>query len=351
MFNKKGTAKLAAICGSVLTAASAGIGAAIPHALASGPAYPDATAAAAISLNQLSPQYHVMTRGSKSAECLPSLGHYIRTEACWSSNFTLTYYALGQKVGTLKFTLVQSIQLHIVGRDFTEHVTISHSKVSGLTIPAYMSLAVSCAKPCRATSHFHPGQRVQQGAKGTISYHDSVSPGGIDPELSHYKATFRLVNGHHPNPIKWASPISYRCDDALKGQGAGCVFSVFIPTLTSMKELADIARNVRRIQAKGPGHYGRPRSGHPLHRLVDDAQQRRNRRIACARKVTGPPPKGKSCDEYPFASTHEGGHSLPPADRGWAWVPTDQQNRQGGLIRTFYYINRVLNRDAFWVAV
>ncbi len=251
----------------------------------------------------------------------------------------------------MKWTVVLSIQFHVIGRDFTEHFTITQSSVSGLTIPAYMSLAVSCSNPCRATSHFHPETRVQQGAKGTVSYDDSVGVGGIDPELSHYKATFKLINSHHPNPLKWTSAVLYRCDDALNGQGAGCVIPAFLPTLTYMTQLTEIAKNIRRIQNKGPHHYGRPGSGNPLHRLVNEAQRKRNRRIACGKKVVGSPPKGKSCDEYPFATTHEGGHAVPAADRGWAWVPEEEQNSQGGFLKKFYYQNRVLDLDGFWVAV
>jgi Deoxyribonuclease NucA/NucB len=109
--------------------------------------------------------------------------------------------------------------------------------------------------------------------------------------------------------------------------------------------------NIRRIQTRGPGHYGRPGSGHPLHRLTNTAQQEKNYRAVCGRSVVGPPPKGKSCDEYPFKSTYEGGTALSKSNRGWAWVPAGQQGSQGGLIKGFYYSNRVLNHDAFYVKV
>jgi hypothetical protein len=93
------------------------------------------------------------------------------------------------------------------------------------------------------------------------------------------------------------------------------------------------------------------RGKHPLHRLVDPAQVDKNRDEVCGRKVRGPAPKGMSCDEYPFATTEEGGTKLTEKNRSWAWVPTAQQNSQGGLVRAFYYANRVLNGDAFWVKV
>ena len=61
--------------------------------------------------------------------------------------------------------------------------------------------------------------------------------------------------------------------------------------------------------------------------------------------------KGKSCDEYPFKTTYEGGVTLSKANRSWAWVPTSQQSSQGGRIKNFYYANRLLDHEAFWVKV
>ncbi len=343
------TEKLVAIC-VISVAPLAVIQGAATRAVAQMPAYQDVTASVTTTVHSPLVDYSPANT-AKSAECLPKLGEYTRTEACWSTKLKVTYRVLHHEIGTLKFVLVQSIQLQIIGRDFTEHDAITNAKTSGLTNPAYLSISASCGNQCHAASHWHPGTRIEKGSKGTISYSDSVMSGGIDLELTQYRGSVKLINGHHSNPLKWKSPLYFRCDDTLKGQGAGCVFPAFTPILTSMTKVADIAKNIRRIQNNGPGHYGRLGSGNPLHRLIDEAQQRRNNRIACSKKVTGPRPSGKSCDEYPFASTYEGGHSLPAPDRGWAWVPTGQQDRQGGLIRTFYYGDRVLNLDPFYVKV
>jgi hypothetical protein len=117
-----------------------------------------------------------------------------------------------------------------------------------------------------------------------------------------------------------------------------------------MSTLPDIAKNIRTAQ-QGPGHYGRPGSGHPLHRLTDVARQLSNYNAICSKKVRGSAPKGKSCDEYPFKTTYEGGVTLSKANRSWAWVPTSQQSSQGGRIKNFYYANRLLDHEAFWVKV
>jgi hypothetical protein len=38
-------------------------------------------------------------------------------------------------------------------------------------------------------------------------------------------------------------------------------------------------------------------------------------------------------------------------NRGMAWVPATEQNQQGAYVKNFYYANRVLDHDAFWVKV
>lgn len=67
-----------------------------------------------------------------------------------------------------------------------------------------------------------------------------------------------------------------------------------------------------------------------LSRAVDPEIQRANRAIACAFFVA-PSPALSSCDEYPFASTYEGGEGA--SIQG---VPPREQNVQGGVVSSFY---------------
>ncbi|MGV9567551.1 NucA/NucB deoxyribonuclease domain-containing protein [Streptomyces sp. NPDC003480] len=116
-----------------------------------------------------------------------------------------------------------------------------------------------------------------------------------------------------------------------------------------MQALPDIAANIRSIQARG-GHYGKPGSGHPLHREANETVADNQRNAVCPRGQR-PPRPGLSCDEYPLATTKEGGLNLPAGSRGTAWVPQQEQNQQGGRVTTFHKKQRVLDGDAFWVAV
>jgi hypothetical protein len=318
-----------------------------------------------ISVRLSTPPVSVAPGGSAQVAaptCRPGLGQANRTDLCWPGFWTLNISDRdGNPIGKIQFTTVQYMHLNVIGRAWTEDITITSVTDTG-TVPPWVLMSVSafCGSPCRATVHF-PQNFVAVGTSGAISYHDSIGYGKMHSTRTNYTFSFTPPPGWVSlGPIKSKTPIAYRCDDMLSvirdgkvtGQGAGCIFPAATPVLTTMMKLPNIAKNIRNIQTKGPGHYGRYGSGHPLHRLVNQSQQNKNYRAVCARRVTGPPPKPHlSCDEYPFQSTREGGTALSKKNRGWAWVPASEQNAQGGYIIGFYNANRVLNGDAFWVEV
>ena len=98
------------------------------------------------------------------------------------------------------------------------------------------------------------------------------------------------------------------------------------------KRTPAIAAHIRAAQAAGKPPL--------LHRLVPVP---RDRRPGACRGWRGP----GSCDEYPFASTAEGG----PGKASIAGVPLREQRRQGGDLLAFYRRHRIGNGDAFMVVV
>ncbi|MEU6745156.1 NucA/NucB deoxyribonuclease domain-containing protein [Spirillospora sp. NPDC046719] len=183
---------------------------------------------------------------------------------------------------------------------------------------------------------------------GTFSYLDTTRS-HHEPELA-VNITPRIPEADTTTTGHGVLQIRVRCDDEFEGLLAGCINPAYIPTMTSMTQLPDIADNIRGIQARGG--YGVPgKPAFALHREADPAEQRENREEACNIRVTGPRPAGKFCDEYPFASTKEGGNALTGMGHGWAFVPTDQQNKQAGFITGFYKQNRVIDNDPFYVQV
>lgn len=111
------------------------------------------------------------------------------------------------------------------------------------------------------------------------------------------------------------------CD--IEGHGGGAEFgptsAAATPTVVFHSSVfPNIAPHIKKAQASG-----KPKT---LHRLTDPDQIRRNRRAACG-SFTGP----GTCDEYPFASSHEGG-----AGASTTGVPLSEQRSQGGLLSSFY---------------
>jgi hypothetical protein len=109
-----------------------------------------------------------------------------------------------------------------------------------------------------------------------------------------------------------------------------------LPTMIYRKSaLPNIADNIDDAQAKGKPDV--------LTRITDGKKIRQNRRAAC-RKVR--PRRGFSCDEYPFASTAQGG-----VGASVRLVPVQEQNIQGGIISSFYRVKAIGNGDKFRVSV
>jgi hypothetical protein len=93
-----------------------------------------------------------------------------------------------------------------------------------------------------------------------------------------------------------------------------------------------IAVHIRAAQAAGKPAI--------LHRVVPTP---RDRRPGACRGWRGP----GSCDQYPFASTYEGGAGKASI----AGVPVQEQRFQGGDLLAFYRRHRIGNGDAFVVVV
>ncbi|MFD8291959.1 hypothetical protein ACFV2B_27565 [Streptomyces lavendulae] len=93
-----------------------------------------------------------------------------------------------------------------------------------------------------------------------------------------------------------------------------------------MAGLPEIAANIRKVMDGGPHRYGDRTRGSALNRSTDPGNERDSRNAAC------PPfrkrPSGTSCDEYPFARTHQGAARSERRDWGWARVPVSGQGRR-----------------------
>jgi hypothetical protein len=85
--------------------------------------------------------------------------------------------------------------------------------------------------------------------------------------------------------------------------------------------------------------------GHDSVLTKNSALQSANRSKACPRSFTKTYPKS-SCDEYPFASTEEGGAGARTEE-----VHKDEQDCQGGTLSTSYRYQNIKDGDRFLVVI
>jgi hypothetical protein len=177
----------------------------------------------------------------------------------------------------------------------------------------------------------------------------------------------------------------------VAGKHNGTVFSDVIPTFDllamaradgyeadvkeSIQHIDDALHHVERtfpsFMLKNPPGEFKPSLGanqRPLHRLIDQTLQDRNRTYAgkVCEDVWGPGAATPhlNCDEYPFASTKEGAYTGSSASNGntngWqTWHGSsrmigEEDNQTSGrqyLNLGFYQSQRILNNDPFFVSI
>jgi hypothetical protein len=171
-----------------------------------------------------------------------------------------------------------------------------------------------------------------------------------------------------------AEYLRVRCDNAVPGQALpGCIYpdaaGVYTYSLTGL--YAELARHIRTAQQSGlPGAYpGTGPNSTPLRRLTG-TQTDANRKKACP--DSWPRPTGKSCDEYPMASTQQGAvtgggsgrtfsgcsvTALPTGvtgPTGWSscMINADHNSLGGSDLDTkLYRDQRFLNGDHFYIYI
>ncbi|KAK3578325.1 hypothetical protein CHS0354_039032 [Potamilus streckersoni] len=111
--------------------------------------------------------------------------------------------------------------------------------------------------------------------------------------------------------------------------------NVAVPDLVfDCTNMPNVCQNI-----KNAINSGKTRS---LQRITDQNQIKKNRQAACGSvKCTAPT---NSCDEYPFASTSQGG-----AGATTRCVPLSENNSQGGQLAGFYKKNNVGDKDWFYM--
>ncbi|UUU22301.1 NucA/NucB deoxyribonuclease domain-containing protein [Streptomyces sp. DSM 40750] len=254
--------------------------------------------------------------------------------------------------GTADFSAKHQMTLKANSANWSEKFTLSKAKTTGKGKGVHVRIGATSGGGTKATVKFPQGRTLDSVGNGTVGYKSAaIAPKKIKPKAkTTYKYTFTKA-GYSPGGVSYAS-ATYRCDNyygSKRTNRSGCAFPE-APTAVSMVGLARIDEGIRKLRARG-GHYGDPNGGKPLHWMINKDQENDNRTAVCPRKAPADMQRvGRtSCDEYPFASTREGGTHLPANQREITWVKVQENKSQGGRITAWRGKMHVMHGDPFYV--
>lgn len=297
---------------------------------------------------------------------------FTRTDSCGVFSGVLTVYdtRTGAVVGTITFNYIDYSYTSATISTWAHQLQIDPTAITGAGAGSSVSGTASCSGSCRLSSVKFPSQAVvvHRLINGE-SYYNTTATGVGSVGTSSTSVNFVFTNPSWAGPSNPATStqLPVRCDNALPGQPIGCVFSGYIPTVVYSRSgpYAGFARHVGDAQASGlPGGYP---NGVPLTRLTDNTLIAKNRTTACPSKY--PRPAGKTCDEYPFASSYQGAYTGGGTPRTFPYcsiklgsagstgssgysicmIDSSQNSGAGSVLGRFYNANRVISRDPFRV--
>ncbi|MDX3386539.1 hypothetical protein PV682_34590 [Streptomyces niveiscabiei] len=211
-------------------------------------------------------------------------------------------------------------------------------------------------KPIQPLNKWHTGEAFFASA--------ATAPGARGECITGWSLTFSTPgypSAHYVDPAIG----EFRCDNDTAGRTKpGCVVPWYASALQySAAVNPELASHVSRAQASGlPGGTFEA----PLTRTTDATVINNNRTKACG---DAPSVTGKSCDEYPVATSYQGlsaggtrrsfngcGLNNIPTQQGpngvsICMINASENDSQGGLNSGFYRSERVLDKDPFRVLV
>lgn len=219
----------------------------------------------------------------------------------------------GAPIGTATINFVNSVTLNATTSAFEQQLTATVAATTGSVSQVAVSLTASCTSAC-TTTKANPWTGVKllsrgQSATGTVAHSETLAKGAQDSFRLRYSAFITVPNAIPAQPTaSWDGVVNLRCDNIV-GNTAGCVYPGAQPDLQlSVATYKAAAMTYLWAQTYLPDAWG---DGTPLRRLADESAANANRNRTCEDgtfiRLPNPPVPDDSCDEFPFAATHEGG--------------------------------------------
>ena len=251
--------------------------------------------------------------------------------------------------GTVEFDVKHKMDLNAKSTSWSETFELTKARTTGDGKGSRINIAAASKSGTKAKVTFDQGRTLDSPANGRVNY----TTGAIARKKINAKAkttyTFTASKpGYKPGVVSYDS-ATYRCDNFYGT--SGCAYPD-APTGVSMINQPRIAEGIRKLRTHG-GRYGDPNGGKPLHWMINAKQKAKNRTAVCPKTApTADKNAGRtSCDEYPFASTKEGGTKLPANQRTITWVNKAENDSQGATITNWRRAYHVMDNDPFYVIV
>ncbi len=200
---------------------------------------------------------------------------------------------------------------------WTDHVTLTLESTTVAAAELGIATLTETCGSCTST-----GGTPQITTLGTTRNWDLVidSPGSVTttdaqaPHLNYEAAPYTPVS------VDLGPKLNVRCDNTPRMSpvaDGGCVHPDYTPTygISVTGPYDQVAWHILWAQRNLTHHWGWQGHGPELTRTMNRSLIRANRRTACPSSI--PRPSGKSCDEYPFASTHQGASVNPDFSCTW----------------------------------
>jgi hypothetical protein len=303
--------------------------------------------------------------GSWPIYCDNAIGHtfYLddRYNECKVSYVELTVYEVpsGKTLGTGEVQFIEWDQVAHSRQSWVHWVDANLYTATGVvTGGEQIYTRLACSAGCSVTpspADQWQSLRLNQPLQGQYTITSATNA------VSYYAA--RLDTWYWNSAAPASEPYlglsqvpDWRCDHAsyLNG-GGGCVFYESGPVFNINESDPTVGKSALFIYSNQyylPDHWGAYYStftGPPLHRLTDQTAINNNRNVSCAGFVKQN--STDSCDEFPFASTHEGAAIVGRARTGVGHVPLSDNTRAGTLLAAEYQNDRIIEGDNFWVII
>ena len=299
----------------------------------------------------------------------------------------------GEEIGRIEGVESMDVLANWNSTQFTTEYNFEITNVEGEAHPTFISATHEClirsgGGACTGTGSTNQSVPAVVGAEVRIVSTFNVPVGTANSGVIRYaQAITRLVvtTPSQEEMAPFAQEVQaarVRCDSApAMHNSTGCVIGDVEPIwdLRGYNNLDQYRRHVSLAQQSGlPGYPNDSGDGLPLNRIINQADKDARRAITCG-GVTGPRTGERDCDEYPMASTQQGGGGgtgngvartfdpfcgirdtgitpladINPSYRGLGWsvclISNTQNRRAGSLQGWFYTKSRVINGDGFLV--